>query len=119
MITAWDVYWITRLDSISNLCIIITAIAMLSGGAAWFFGAMEDEDEWKKAGKRAVIFGFLPLLIATFVPSSREYAAMYLIPKMANSESAKNIADATDNATLLLKNKMAEWVKDTLTEKKK
>ena len=119
MITAWDVYWVTRLDSIGAICTLLACIFFIGGAAACFFGTMEDEEEWVKKGKKFMLSGIIPCLLAVFVPSSKEYAAIYLIPKMANSNSAKHLSDATDNATLLLKLKFEEWAKDALVVKKK
>ncbi len=117
-ITPWTVYWITRLDGICVVCLIWIIVGLLVAGGCAMVGFMEDEDVPKKWARKIALSVIFPLIVGLFTPSSKEMAAIYLIPKIANSNSAKNVLEATDNATVLLKNKMAQWVTDQLKEKK-
>jgi hypothetical protein len=118
-ISPWLIYWISRLDTIHELCVMVSILGIIVGGAAFLFGIVEEEETPKKWGKNTLIACIFTSLIALFVPTQKQLAAIYLIPKMANSNSAKNIAEATDNATLLLKNKLTEWIADQMKEEKK
>jgi hypothetical protein len=118
MITSWDIYWITRLDSINvvaGFAVFILGIIILFG--IGFYRELKDEYElfsvW--VGVAATIF-FLSLLCTIFTPSTKEAAAIYLIPKIANNEQMQKIPD---NAAKLLNAKMEQWIDDTLAEKKK
>jgi hypothetical protein len=51
----------------------------------------------------------LALLGLTFVPSTKDVAVIYVLPKIINNENVKALPN---EAVLLLRNKMQEWMKD-------
>jgi len=116
-INTWTVYWITRLDGIYEFSIAWAILGVIIGAALILIGHAEDEPEWIKWGKITLPTIIIPILVILFVPTSKEFAAIYLVPKIANSNSAKNVMVATDNATLFLQKKMEEWLKDQIKEK--
>ena len=119
MITSWDIYWITRLDAIYAMLVIVLIVVVL----AMIFLPMIADIAFD-AGTRTIakleIIGFVIFVVAlsmlTFIPSTREAAAIYLIPKIANNEQMQKIPD---NAAKLLNAKMEQWIDYTLAEKKK
>jgi hypothetical protein len=128
MITSWDIYWITRLDSIGCLIgiSIIVAIILLAVIAIFYPLFVDEYNSNKDIGRHSKTYrvalislsiGIVSLaLLGTFIPSTKEFAAIYLIPKIANNEQMKKIPD---NAVKLLNAKMEEYINETLTKKDK
>lgn len=118
MITSWDIYWITRLDSV---CMFLIAIGFVLLMLIIFFPLIAEvalELEKQSIVKCELLLSASLLLVClcgVFVPSTKEFAAIYLIPKIANNEQMQKIPD---NAAKLLNVKMEEWIKDTIKDKK-
>lgn len=115
MITGWDIYWITRLDAIrhvTDLIAFISGLAMLLGIAWYFFELFEDGKQlWVvKHILKVVIPVFLVALICSVVPpTTKEAAAIYLLPKIVNNEQVQKLPD---NAVKFLNVKLEAWIKD-------
>jgi len=101
MITPSTIYWITRLDyfkDMANVCgfiffavLIVCLIHLVASDISL------TKKQEKLVGKIALIsFVFLFLFVAAniFTPSTKEAAAMYAIPKIANNESVQQIPPA-------------------------
>lgn len=106
-ITPWTIYWITRLDVIIGISVLLLT-AVLITFAIWTF----------EAGQRIVpamkflLIPFIPLmLIVTCLPSTKEMAAIILIPKIANSEKVERVSDYIYDAAI-------EWLYDCSNAKK-
>lgn len=108
MITMMDVYWITRLDSLIGLCIFLIIMFAVMIIALGVFSIVEDK--WDKVKKSFYIFSSLLvfiIVICTFLPSTKEAVAIYMIPKIANNEQLQKLPD---NALRLLNTKFEEWI---------
>lgn len=109
MITESFIYWITRfdhlynfLDGISIICTILTTIC-ISGFIITFIGKYVDPYENvretlanlnKLLGKYSIVCFVLISLVnlsLVFLPTTKEIAAVYVIPKIANNEKMQNI----------------------------
>jgi len=120
MITSWDIYWITRLDAIQGLCVAVVIVGVIllllspiyhtSIGCST--GRMKTFWMWVKIAVIATVFASL---VGTLLPSSKEFAAIYLIPKIANNEQVQKIPD---NALKLLNGNMEQWLSEMTTKKK-
>jgi hypothetical protein len=101
MIDESMIYWMTRLDAIKS---VITLVAAVLGGVCWMpilFGAISWVDavpgsENKKLGLRVLtvgvsvaLFVFVMLVGNAFIPTTREMAAIKIIPRIANSEDVQ------------------------------
>lgn len=122
VISMWDIYWLTRLDGIRDI-FGITLIVIISIGIGVLCGAPFLIDSWdkvKKSFKRWAIIGgtisFICMLALIFIPTTKEFAAIWLIPKIANNEQIQKIPN---NAVLLLNKKMEQWIDAQLAEKPK
>jgi magnesium-transporting ATPase (P-type) len=111
MITVWDIYWITRLDAISGLFIVISIAVLMSIFTLCMLGDCHRDNifYYKKSLIASIIIVTFFSLAATFIPSTKDYAAIYLIPKIAKNEQIQKIPD---NAIKLLNGKMEEWIAD-------
>ena len=92
-LTAWDIYWVTRLDEISAALVIV--------GFGCFAGLMvglilmtyPDHDRCFKPGKKicvtSLFVGCIGLGVNTLIPSTKQAAAMIVLPAIVNSEAAQ------------------------------
>lgn len=115
MITGFDIYLLTRLDAVNILFGIIATVSGLGLVVTLIiciFGKIEDDDRTAETGgKLARIFiplSILSALCLTLIPSTKEAAAIYLIPKVVNNAQVQQVPE---NALKLLNAKMQEWLK--------
>lgn len=129
-ITPIEIYWMTRLDEflflfgIVFLVLVILAIANVIGGFIAMVEAYDnramhynngadapkDEARMRMRFSRAVKIGvaaFLLGLVASFVPSAKQMAAIIVIPKLANSEIVAEMGDAAKEMIVLAR----DWLK--------
>jgi len=114
--SAWTIYLWTRLDTIVDVLEILWVCALIVVIGAWFITGMqcitEGEDEYK-LGKRATkkFFWWIVLLgaLIVVVPTSKEFAMIYVIPKVANSQVIqKDVPELYQMAVDALKEKLVE-----------
>ena len=93
-ITASNIYWITRLDCLEGLFILLAAIGFIVLAIAGFvaFMAAAVGDKWVLGITRKIMKFSIPALVIgffgiVFVPNTEEAAAMWVVPKVANGES--------------------------------
>lgn len=124
MVTSSMIYWITRLDYISEFFKAMSAFTGIASAVmiiAIVFFADEIGAEMKSMKKyfAMLITGFLLFTAGLiFTPTTNEMAAIYIVPAVANSETTENILGAADDASKVLKEKTAEWLKETLKKNK-
>lgn len=126
MISAWEVYLFTRLDAIhviAGAAIVMAAIGLLLFGIHYLFEDMwerdDDNKEKKKTVKtikRLVAVAISGLLVCVIIPSTKEAAVIYLLPKIANNEQVQKVPE---NFVNLLNTKMEAWIADFEKDKKK
>ena len=114
-LTAWDIYWVTRLDEIS--------IALAIVGLGCFAGLMvglvlmthPDHDRWFKPGKKicvtSLVVGCIGLWVNTLIPSTKQAAVMIVLPAIVNSEAVQQIPN---ELTTLAR----EWLQELRPAKK-
>lgn len=102
MITAWEIYWVLRLDDIgfffgvvAVFCILIGAIGTIAWRVASAFGT---DDEEAKVFANAVsiaplilVIGVLSGVVNTFIPSSKDAAAMIVLPAITSDSAIEAI----------------------------
>lgn len=109
MITKSFIYWFTRLDhlhifcnGLSSICCVLLFISLIAVSFTWFIKTISiDENNAKlfssifNSMKKALVaiciacFSFNCLI--AFLPTTKEMAAIYVIPKIANNESLQSI----------------------------
>lgn len=134
-ITMSEIYWLTRLDEFSILfsvlffTLVIIAIANVIGGLIAMDDAREDkfhnridkirDDESRMCHRfsRAMKIGiaaFVVGMLNSFIPSTKQMAAIIVIPKIANSEIAAEMGDATKEMIELAR----DWMRNVVANKK-
>lgn len=108
-ITSWDIYWITRLDNIRALLILLSVLFAMAAVCS-FVGSCE----WDRCGEVRVakiwrvmagsfLFIVVPVLLCAiaFIPTTKEACMMFVVPKLTNSEYVKALqGDAKELYTL-------------------
>lgn len=96
-ITPMTIYLIQRLDGIQTLSALACLISgfVFVAGTLYAFGAVDQDFGWdpKRSWvlKLSLCLLIPSLLVSVFVPTSKEAAAIYLIPKIANNEKVQAI----------------------------
>ena len=118
MITPMQMYWLLKLDDIRTLC--GSSIGIMAAVMAFSLLTYFNEEDGIK--KKAVvvfvcsIFGLgLNISALTFLPSTKQMAAIYVVPTIANNEKVQNIG----NKTLDISNQLLDITKEYLKDKAK
>lgn len=126
MITAWDIYWITRLDGINYFLAFFTVFSSISAFIAlilrifaaankYFSEDGEDDMDYKeniKLWNKLKIYLFISSILifcSIFIPSTKEAIVIYTIPKITNNQDVQQIPA---NFAKLINEKLQEWMKD-------
>lgn len=123
--SAWTIYWFTRLDTlqmIGFLVGILSGIGLLIAGI--LYQMMSNGDDYDKDMAKqvkpfrnfALILCCCTLPLGIFLPSSKEFAAIYLIPKIVNNEQVQQIPS---KGLDLLNAKLDQWLDDVRKDKEK
>lgn len=118
----WMMYLITRLDTIrgmatpfavfSGLGLLICSVLLLTSPADLDEREKTIISSWKKI---AFVIFVSSILAQILTPTTKDVAAIYLVPKIVNNEDAQKLPG---NAAKFLNAKLEEWVKDSLEEDK-
>lgn len=108
-ITPFEMYLITMLDNFHNVGIAIALIfVVLAVFAIWLMF----EGSVKPSFTVITIVGaFIGILIASFVPTTKQMAAILIIPKIANSEKVEMIGNGLYDLAV-------EWMNELKPSKK-
>lgn len=112
MITTTQMYWLTRLDTLEVIGALLLGLGSFMTflfGCAYYFSFDEFTDRAQRAIRTALCIAIpaalLGLAITVFVPNTKEMAAIWVVPKLANSESVLEIADG-------IKTFAVEWLEE-------
>ena len=103
-ISAWTIYWITRLDEISillTISFVLIAIVTVFFCFSWVANRDDYERQYHNGvEKQKTAVGLLkwlvPVLIAVgltnaFIPNTKQAAAMIVLPAIVNSEAVQQL----------------------------
>ena len=104
MITTGFMYWLTRLDDIREIMMIIGGFGAILTPffLVVFLGPFFDDMTNGEILRRRLLTVFVPLFaVATvlvavgraFVPSTKDMAAIVVVPRIANSETTKELGE--------------------------
>ena len=100
-ITPSTIYWIARLDGLREALCVITALWLVGSIICLVIGVTEELKKLFKNSMWSAIFAVICLFgSAVFVPTSKEIAAMIVIPKIANNENVQKIGSEFCEAAL-------------------
>lgn len=115
--SGWFVYFITRLAYLQTMLILlltISSIASIVAGVVWSINLDDGDTETANIVKRLALKIILPIMLVASIllsatPSTKEMAAIYMIPKIVNNEQ---IHQLPNNALEFLNSELRQWVKD-------
>ena len=120
--THFEMYLFTRLDNLCTvLCVTAFSLIVVLILLSIFYGVsrMDRHDDVAEKCLQGVKKTLLPaivfVLLAVAVPTQKEAAAIYLIPKLVNNEQVQDIAGKSLDILTL---KLNEWVADLTPAKK-
>lgn len=137
-ISAWTIYWFIKLDAIINimgglgfvsimtciivLCAVVFIAAIRADISPGYYLNKEQADAkiekltkylnyWTKLFKRLIIFPFIFIILSNMLPTTKEMAVIYVIPKIANSNFVnETLPNEMKDIYIMAK----EWMKETL-----
>ena len=120
VMSSWFIYFITRLDYIQvmeTIPLVISVFGFAAGLAVWGVYLEDNNKEMINFGKRLALKIALPIILVTSIllaatPSTKEMAAIYLIPKIVNNEQVQQLPN---NALEFLNSELRGWIKDTIS----
>lgn len=124
MITPFQMYLLLMLDSI---CVVTAIITIVLAFITFIIGVMsvandvneEDRESARKLLKYLVPVFLLSLLLAVFIPNTKQAATIFLVPKVLNNEKVQDIGqNGLDLANNLLKLSNEYIEKNLITEEK-
>lgn len=109
--TTWQMYWLVKLDDIGSFCTVIAVLGGVLCSVGWVFRSVFDR-EAPDAVKRLlrIVTGpvILAMLLAVLLPSTKQLAAIILVPKLVNSEMIQHdVPQVYDLAVEWMKAKLA------------
>lgn len=128
MITGWEIYWFTRLDPLRDLTGMTAVVGLvLSFLMFLLYPAFCDIFEYDEDKRRKSLTWTARLQIAVFsttvlcafthalTPTTREMAAIKVIPMITDSGSVQKLGDVGDNMLDLAN----EWIRELKPKKDK
>ena len=116
----WHVYLFTRLDALKDIAestAILSAIGLVIVGIVYGISYYEyspvskhARPTLKKCTKLICCFFCVGISLWVVVPSQKEAAAIYLLPKLAKSELASEASQIPADAAKLLRLKLESWI---------
>lgn len=91
MITTTQMYWLVTLDAIVHASFVLAAISVLASVAAIGIACNVGRFFWLPA--LTIGMFFLSVAAATFVPTTRQAAAIVIVPKIANNEKVQMVGN--------------------------
>lgn len=91
MITAMQMYWIVILDNIINGVVAVMVIAGACSLALTIAVVVEELPKWFPIPSICVFFASILLLM--FTPSTKQMAAILIVPRVVNSEKVQIVGN--------------------------
>lgn len=122
MITSMEMYWLLKLDDIYMLvscaAALATGVFVVSFLAYKFAGVDGNKQEQKTSGIAALVSLVCSVLlwcVVTFIPTTKQMAAIYVVPAIVNNEKVQQIG----NKTLDISEQLLDLTKEYLEKKTK
>ena len=91
MITTTQMYWLVILDSIVHASIALAVISLLVSLAAMSMACELRRFFWLPVVMVGVFF--LSVAVGTFVPTTKQAAAIVIVPKIVNNEKVQMVGN--------------------------
>ena len=91
MITAMQMYWLVILDNIVATSIILMAAGIASSIVAFLGHTIDSWPRWPLV--TSLVMALIAMTTLTFVPTTKQAAAIIIVPKLANSEKVQTVGN--------------------------
>lgn len=91
MITTAQMYWIAILDNVTMMAIFLSILFAVGTLAAFGFACSIEGHWWLPITSLIMLMTFMA--VATFVPSTKQLAAILVVPKIVNNEKVQTIGN--------------------------
>ena len=126
MVTAMQMYWLLKLDDIINISLAMFVLALFGFVVCFtwtimFKGDEYYEDEYKKFKTgRNILFWFVLFFgsIVMFLPSTKQMAAIYVVPALTNNKRVQNIGNKTLDVSEGLLKLTEQYIQNVSTDKR-
>lgn len=99
-ITTMQMYWLVKLDDIVFLFAILVLMSIvwtLIHGVRWINWGIENKHNTPTTAPKMCAWGvavaILVATVVTFIPTTKQMAAIMIVPRLANSERVQNIGN--------------------------
>ena len=124
MITPMQMYWLLKLDDIymlvSYAAALATGVFVVSFLAYKLAGVDGNKQEQKTSGIAALVSLVCSVLlwcVVTFIPTTKQMAAIYVVPAIMNNEKIQQIGNNTLDVTNQLLNLTKEYLENKAQDK--
>jgi len=98
--TPWTIYWLTRLDTLHGSAVAFFVFSCISALVTAFIWAMvlgecpnAEEETVNRTGRKVlrwvILVGAVAGLLAALIPTTKEMAAIIVVPKVLNNEDVQ------------------------------
>ena len=109
MITSSQIYWITRLDHLSEL-FGVGGFLVAAAGAILCFCINEIKIfPAKFIGPIMVMFGIMMMVTNTFLPTQKKAIAIYCLPSIVNNQTVQEIPA---NTATFINEQLKAWIEE-------
>lgn len=110
-ITTMQMYWLVMLDNVKDgFCAILVICCLFFVFGIPMFGAIDKEDLFFPIAKKVIVIAAASLLGLVFTPSTKQMAAIMIVPKIANSEKVQTIGNKVYDLAV-------EWMEELKSRK--
>lgn len=109
MITTSQMYWLVTLDSIANASLVFAILSALASVGAIGMACDSNRLFWLPFITIGLFFLFVGVL--TFVPTTKQAAAIIIVPKIANNEKVQDCGNRIYDLAI-------EWMEELKPTKK-
>jgi len=88
--TEWQIYWWLKLDDIQGVLVVIGVLGFCGCLFTWIGYFLNDIQNIKALIIATIVISLI-CIVATFMPSSKQYALIRVLPAITNSEIAKEV----------------------------
>lgn len=110
MITTMQMYWLVILDNIALVSVVLTFVGSISFLFTAVGVAAGELPRW--TAKLSACVGLVALTTLMFVPSTKQMAAIIVVPKLANSEKVQTVGNQLYDLAV-------EWMEELRPKKEK
>ena len=110
-ITTMQMYWLVMLDNLTGgFCAILGICCLFFVLGIPMLGAIDRENLFFPIAKKVIVIAAVSLLGLVFTPSTKQMAAIMIVPKIANSEKVQTIGNKVYDLAV-------EWMKELAPNK--